>query len=158
MADIILAVLVFAPVALTFFLKSNAALAYLTLCGAFVLITFGNADLKQLTGHLDLSLDSGTLNLILLALPVVLTLLLTRKAFSGQLKMTLHLLTALCAGGLLALVAVPLLNASSRADFVHNWGWNNLQRIQTLVIAAGFVLSLLIIWLGKHSTHSKHRK
>src|SRR3954471_20968739 len=112
MADIILATLIFAPVIFILALKSNAALSYLVLCGAFTLITFGSADLRDLTGHLDLRLDSGTLNLILLVSPLLLTLLLTRKSFSGQIKTVLHSATALCAGALLALISVPLLNAS----------------------------------------------
>ena len=158
MADIILAALILAPVIITFVLKSNAALAYLTLCAAFVLITFGSADLKNLSGHLDLRIDSSTLNLILLSVPLLLTLLLSRRAFSGQLKLILHLATALCAGGLLALVSVPLLNASSRADFAGNWAWTNLQKIQTPAIAAGLILSLLLIWFGGYSKRGKHHK
>ncbi len=160
MADVILAVLIFAPFVLTLVLRSNAALAYLTLCASFVLVTFGNADLKNLTGHLDLRVDSSTLNLILLMLPMLLTLLLTRRAFSKKLvsiKPLLHLITSLSAGGLLALVSVPLLNASARADFGDNWGWINLQRVQTIIIASGFVLSLLLIWLG-HTKYSRHHK
>lgn len=158
MADIILAVLIFGPVAITFILKSNAALSYMVLCASFVLITFGSADLNNLSGRLDLHVDSSTLNLILLILPLLLTLLLARRAFSGHLKMSLHLLTSLCAGGLLALVSVPLLNASSRADFFNNWGWTNLQRIQTPVIAAGFILSIFLIWFGGFKRHGKHHK
>ncbi|HZP55483.1 MAG TPA: hypothetical protein VFB03_01800 [Candidatus Saccharimonadales bacterium] len=160
MADVILAVLIFTPAIITFVLKSNAALGYLTLCGSFVLITFANADLQELSGHLSLSLDSGTLNLILLVSPLLLTLLLTRRAFSGELKRVFYILTSLCAGGLLALIAVPLLNASSRTDFVHDWGWNNLQKIQALVIATGFVLSLFLIWFNGLSKRkaAKHHK
>lgn len=159
MADVILAVLLFAPLVLTLVLKSNAALAYLTLSASFALVTFGNADLKNLSGHLDLRVDSSTLNLILLMTPLLLTLLLARRAFRklSSVKSILHLATALSTGGLLALVSVPLLNASSRADFANNWGWINLQRIQTAVIAAGFVLSLLLIWFS-HTKHDRHHK
>ena len=157
MADAALAVLVFTPVLLTYLLKSNAALSYLTLCGSFALVTLGSADLRELTGHLDLRVDSTTLNLVLLILPVFMTLLLTRRAFSGQLKTILHTLTALCAGGLLALVAVPLLSVSAAADFANSWGWDILQAVQTPLISAGLVLSLSLIWFGKKSK-AKHHK
>ena len=161
MPDVVLATLIFAPLVFTIVLKSNAALSFLVLCAAFTLITYGSADLRDLTGRLDLHLDSGTLNLILLAVPLLITLLLTRKSFSGQLKSLLHSATALCTGTLLVLISVPLLNASSRSDFANNWGWINIQKIQTPIIAAGFILSAFLIWFGGHSKaklHKKHKK
>jgi hypothetical protein len=89
--------------------------------------------------------------------PLAATLLLTRKAFKGQVKTFLYIVTALCTGGLLALVSVPLLNASARANFADSWGWENLQKIQVPIIAAGFLLSLLLVWFYKPSS-SKKRK
>ncbi len=158
MADIILSILIFLPLALTILLKGNAALSFLVLCGSFTFITFGSADVAQLTGHLDLRVNSSTINLVILIAPMILTLLLCRRAFSGQLKSILHWVTALCAGALLALVSVPLLNDSVRADFNYNWAWDGLQKIQTPVIAAGFVLSLLLVWFTLHPKHSKKHK
>ncbi|HLB66705.1 MAG TPA: hypothetical protein VJJ78_03885 [Candidatus Saccharimonadales bacterium] len=157
MADVILAVLIFAPAVLTYFLRSNAALSFLALCGAFTLITLGSAELKDLTGQLNIQVDASTLNLVLLMVPLLATLLLTRKAFSGQMKTIMHLATALCAGGLLALVSVPLLNASARTNFADSWGWANLQKIQVPLIAAGFLLSLLLVWFNKSRHPKKHK-
>ena len=157
MADVILAALIFLPALITYFLKSNAALSFLALCGAFTLITLGSAELKDLTGHLDIRVDSSTLNLVVLMVPLLATLLLTRRAFTGQVKTVLHLATALCAGGLLALVSVPLLNASARTNFADSWGWANLQKIQVPIIAAGFLLSLILVWFNK-SRHAKKHK
>ena len=157
MADIILAALIFLPALITYFLKSNAALSFLALCGAFTLITLGSAELKDLTGQLNIQVDASTLNLIVLVVPLLATLLLTRKAFSGQLKTVMHLATALCAGGLLALVSVPLLNASARTNFADSWGWANLQKIQVPLIAAGFLLSLILVWFNKARHGKKHK-
>ncbi|HSX18441.1 MAG TPA: hypothetical protein VLE51_03750 [Candidatus Saccharimonadales bacterium] len=158
MADVILAALILTPAVITYIFRSNAALSFLTLAGAFTLITFGSADLKNLTGHLDLRIDSSTLNLILLVLPLFFTLLFARRAFSGKLKLTLHLVTALLTGTLLALISVPLLNASARADFADSWAWANLQKIQTPIVAAGLILSLILIWFAKHPKHDKKHK
>lgn len=157
MADVILAALIFSPVLLTYVLKSNAALGYLSLAGAFTLITLGSAELKDLTGHLDIRVDSSTLNLLLLMVPLLATLLLTRRAFRGQFKTALHLATALCTGGLLTLVSVPLLNASARTNFADSWGWTNLQKIQVPIITAGFLLSLLLVWFHKAPRAKKHK-
>jgi hypothetical protein len=156
MPDAVLLIIILMPAVITFILKSNGALTFLTLCGAFTLISLGSAELQELSGQLELRIDGSTLNLILLTIPLLFTLLLTRKAFSKGPKMFLHLITAICAGGLLALIAVPLLNASARADFADSWGWENLQQVQTVVIAIGLVLSLFLIWSQKIKT-KKHK-
>src|SRR5438105_2696303 len=150
MPDVILAILVLSPLALTFSLKSNAALAFLTLCASFVLITFASADITDLTKNLSIQIPGSTLSLILLILPLLLTLLLTRKAFSGPVKLFLQSAAALCAGALLALVSIPLLSKSVRTNFDDSWSWANLQKIQTPVIVAGVILSLLLVWISKH--------
>lgn len=149
------------PLLLTFLLKSNAALSFLALCAGFVVISFAGSDLQNLTGQLNFSINSSTLNLVLLILPLVLTLLLTRKSFSKAGGLLLHGLVALCAGALLALVGVPLLSDSVRANFADSNLWTNLQKIQSSVIGAGVFLSLVILWaqnLKKASSKDKKHK
>jgi len=153
--DILLAVLILGPAVITFLLKSNAALSFLALCASFVVISFAGADIADLTKNLSFQINNTTLNIAILVAPLVLTLLLRRKAFSGPVMLALHLATAFCAGVLLALVTVPLLSESARLDFANNSLWNDLQKIQTLVIAAGAGLSLLLIWSGKSTHHGK---
>jgi hypothetical protein len=92
-----------------------------------------------------------------LIIPLLLTILLNRKAFSGGLMTFLHLVTALCIGGLLALTAVPLLNSSVNADFSSSWGWSNIQKIQTPLVSAGVLLSFFLVWFG-HFKKKKHHK
>jgi hypothetical protein len=158
MPDIVLAILVFAPLAITFLLKSNAALAFLALCAGFVLISFASADIGNLTKNLSIQVNSSTLNLLLLIVPFALTLLLTPKAFSGRIRLVLQCVCALCAGGLLALVAIPLLSESVRLNFANSWGWNNLQKLQTPLISGGIALSLVLVWFGKSASHHKKHK
>jgi hypothetical protein len=151
MATVILAALVLGPLLLTFLLKSNAALSFLALC----------ADLENLTGQLNFSINSSTLNLVLLILPLVLTLLLTRKSFTKKGGLLLHGLIALCAGALLALVGVPLLSDSVRANFADSNLWTDLQKIQASVVGAGVFLSLVVLWaksLKKTSLKDKKHK
>ena len=158
MPDVVLAILVLAPLAVTLLLKSNAALAFLALCAGFVVISFTNINIQDLTKNLSFQLTSSTFNLILLTAPYVLTLLLRRKAFNGQAKAILQYVAALCGGGLLALVAVPLLNESVRLNFANSWAWNDLQKIQTPLIVAGVVISLGLVWFHKPAhTPKKHK-
>jgi hypothetical protein len=156
--DVLLAILILGPVAITFLLKSNAALAFFALCASFVVISFAGADIADLTKNLSFQINNTTLNLVLLVTPVALTLLLTRKAFSGSLKLLLNLLLALCGGILLALVAVPLLSKSARLDFTNNTFWDDLQKIQTTAISGGAGLSLLLTWFAKTPHHPKKHK
>ena len=158
MPNFLLAVLIFAPVAITLLLKSNAAQAFFALCASFTVISFAGADLADLTKNLSFQIDNTTLNLVLLVVPLLLTLLFSRKAFSGSHRLLLNLVIAFCAGVLLALVAVPLLSESARLDFAGNNFWNNLQKIQTPVIAGGAGLSLILTWLGKSLHHPKKHK
>ncbi len=158
MPDVILAVLVFAPLAAVFLLKCNAALGFLSLCASFVVISFTNIDIKDLTKNLSFQLTSSTFSLIILLVPFVLTLLLNRKAFSGQLKAAFHYVTAICSGALLALVAIPLLGESARLNFANSWAWSDLQKIQTAIVIAGAALSLVIIWFSKTNLPAKKHK
>ena len=158
MPDVILAILVFAPLATVFLLKCNAALGFLSLCASFVVISFTNIDIKDLTKNLSFQLTSSTFSLIILIVPFVLTLLLNRKAFSGQLKAVFHYATAVCSGALLALVAIPLLGESARLNFANSWAWNDLQKIQTATVIVGAALSLVIIWFSKTNLPAKKHK
>ncbi|HEU5005226.1 MAG TPA: hypothetical protein VFT49_04030 [Candidatus Saccharimonadales bacterium] len=154
MPDIALAVLILVPAAITFFLKSNAALSYLALCAGFVLSTSVIGDLKHLLSETNLSVTSDTLALVLLIAPYLLTLLVTRKVHEKGLFLYLNLIIALLGGGLLALSAGPLFGSSSNFDIVDSKFWTQLSNYQAAIIGAGAGLSLLMIWSGRH--HKKH--
>jgi hypothetical protein len=146
MADAILAAFVLGPLLLTFLLKSNAALSFLSLCAGFVIISFASFDLKNLTGQLNFSVNSSTLNLTLLILPLLFTLLFTKGKSKNGFGRALSLLIALCAGVLLALVGVPLLSSSLRSGFSDSSAWSDLQKAQAAVVGAGVFLSLMFVW------------
>src|SRR3954467_1012840 len=99
MAEALLAVLIFLPVVLTFLLKSNAAMAFLSLCGGFAVITLSGSDIQHLVGQTKItSLTSNDVDLILLLVPTFLTLLLTFRAVSSQRLRFVQLLPALAVG------------------------------------------------------------
>ena len=137
-----------AVLALLFF-KSNAALAFFSLCASEILILYTVSDATQLLNELSYTApDADILNLAILLLPLLLTLLLTRATVHATGKMLLNVVPALCAGGLLALLAAPLLSGSVQADFGSSEIWLNLQKIQAWVIGIGALSSLLLIWFG----------
>jgi hypothetical protein len=156
MTEATLAVLIFGPLVITYFLKANAALAFLALCAGFVLNTSVIGNLKQLLSQMNLSLTNETLGLALLLVPLILTLLLTRRhSHHKSLLFFCQLLAALAAGGLLALSAGPLLAGSANFNFTNTSFWDNLTKIQAGVIGIGAAISLILIWLSNFK-HPKH--
>lgn len=160
MADVYLVILVLLPVALTYFLKSNAAIAFLALCGGFTILTLSGSDIEQLVGKTRItSLTSNNVDLALLALPLLLTLFLSYKSVSSKNRRYFQLAPALCAGALLAIVAAPMLSDALSTNFNQSQTWKNLQDIQTYVVGAGLLASLMLVWTGGHTHgHSKKHK
>lgn len=156
MANILLATLILGPLFLTLVLKSNAAMGFLVLCTGFVLNTSVIGDLQHLLSQINLSTTSTTLAIALLIIPLLITMLLTRRASKKGLKSLIHLLIALCSGGLLALSIVPILGSSLQSDVISSGFWTNLQKVQSEIIGIGAILSLLIIWLGDIKGRKKH--
>jgi cytochrome bd-type quinol oxidase subunit 2 len=159
MADISLAVLVFGPLAITFLLKSNAALSFLALCAGFVVSTSAIGDLTHLLSEANLSVTDSTLATIIIVVPLAITLLLTRKASARGIKFWLQLVVALCAGGLLALSLGPVLTSSGQFNITDARYWGDLQNIQSWVISLGALLSLVLIWSKalKKKSPKKHK-
>lgn len=158
MSDVLLASMILGPLALTFFLKSNAALGFLTVCLSFVLSTSVIGDLENLLSQLNLSTTSSMISIILLTLPLVLTMLLTRGSAGKDIKFGLQLLCAFCAGGLLALSVGPVLASSTEFDVTTSSLWDQLIKVQSIVIGAGALASLLLIWFGGLKKFGKHHK
>lgn len=156
MTDVVLAALILGPAAITFLLKSNAALGFLTLCTGFVLSTSVIGDLKQLLSEINLSVTQSTLGLILLIVPLTITLLLTRRASKRGIKLWLQLVIALCAGGLLVLSVAPILASSSEFELSSSKFWDQLESLQSLIIGLGATLSFLVLWLGGWHKPKKH--
>ncbi|MGH7156914.1 MAG: hypothetical protein ACREGG_02285 [Candidatus Saccharimonadales bacterium] len=159
MADALLAVLILTPVVLAYLLKSNAAVAFLALCGGFAVITLSGSDIEHLFGKTKItSLTSNDIDLILLVLPLLLTLLLTFKAVTAKGQRLFHAVPALCAGALLAIVAGPMFSQALSTNFSNSQAWRDLQDIQSYVVGAGLLFSLLLIWSGNFLSSHPHKK
>lgn len=156
MPDIVLIILILAPAIITYLLKSNAALGFLALCVGFVLSTSVIGDLKHLLSETNLSVTSSTLGIALLVLPLLLTLLLSRKSHQRGLLFYAQLVCALLAGGLLTLSAGPLINSTVSFNLMDSSIWTNLQKYQAAIIGAGAFLSLMLVWLGSAHRSKKH--
>ena len=149
MAEALLAVLIFLPVALTFLLKSNAALAFLSLCGGFAVITLSGSNIEHLVGQTKItSLTSNDVDLVLLLVPTLLTLFFTFRAISSKRLKFLQLLPALAAGLLLAAIAGPMLSGVAGSDVSKMTVWKDIKNNESYIVGTGLLISLLLIWSG----------
>jgi hypothetical protein len=160
MADVLLVVLVLLPAVLTFFLRSNAALAFLALCGGFAAITLSGSDIQHLIGQTKItSLTSNNVDLALLVVPLLFTLLFTYRSVSSKNGRYFSIIPALCAGGLLAIVAAPMFSDALQINVTASKFWHDLQNAQSYIVGIGLLASLLLIWTGGFKPgHSKKHK
>jgi hypothetical protein len=162
MADALLAVLILFPAVLTFFLKSDAALGFLALCGGFAATTLSGSDIDHLVGQTRItSLTSNNVDLALLAAPLLFTLIFTLRSVASKNGRYFSLIPALCAGGLLAAVAGPMFNDVLQTSVTDSSFWNQLKDAQSYIVGAGLLSSLLLIWSGgfRHAkSRGKHHK
>jgi hypothetical protein len=155
MSDALLATLILLPAVLAFLLKSDAALAFLALCGGFAVITLSGSDIEHLFGKTKItSLTSNDLDLILLAVPLILTILFTFKSVTNNSQRLMHIIPALCAGGLLAAIAAPMFSDAINANISNSEAWRSIRNIQSFIVGAGLLVSLLLIW-SRGFIHSK---
>ena len=158
MPEVLLAVLILLPAVLTYLLKSNAALAFLALCGGFAAITLSGSDIQHLIGQTKItSLTSNNVDLALLLIPLLFTLLFTFRSVTSKSRRYFSLLPALCAGGLLAVVAAPMFSSGLQTDITDSSFWHDLQNIQSYIVAAGLLTSLALIWSGNSKRSKKHK-
>ena len=159
MSDALLAILIMLPAVLTYFLKSNAALAFLALCGGFAVITLSGSDIQHLIGQTKItSLTSNNVDLALLIVPLLFTLLFTFRSVSSKNGRLFSIVPALCAGGLLAIVAAPMISGGLQADITDSSFWHSLQDLQLYIVSAGLLSSLLLVWSGSSRKHSRKHK
>jgi hypothetical protein len=164
MSDALLAVLILLPAVLTFILKSNAAIAFLALCGGFAAITLSGSDIDHLVGQTKItSLTSNNVDVALLLVPLLLTLLLTLRSVTSKNSRYFSLIPALCAGGLLAAVAGPMFNDILQTSVTASPFWKQLKDAQSYIVGVGLLGSLLLVWTsgfshGKSRGHGKKHK
>lgn len=159
-----LAAIVFIPVALLLVFRINATLVFLSLCLGDVLVQFvapdANSFFQLFSAHVPKGLDNGndTVKLLLLLLPVVLTSIFMIRTVSGKTKLFLNVIPAVGVGLLGALLIVPLLPPGLSYDIVHSSLWGQVQQAQNLIVGTSALACLLVLWLQRPQTGSKHGK
>lgn len=161
---ITLAAIVLVPVVLLMILRINAALVFLSLCLGDVLIQFVAGDTSNfLTDHAGqlpqqaANAGNDTVKLVLLLLPVVLTAVFMLRTVRGRGRLALNALPSAGVGLLGALLVVPLLSPGLSHNIVDSALWDQVTRIQDLIVGASALVCLLVLWLQRPKTGGGHR-
>ncbi len=149
METALLAGIIAVPAVLMFLLKSNPAIAFLSVCAGGMLQQFCTRRVTDLASAQKLpQSDTDHLSLVLLVLPLLLTLIFMRKSIHRN-KFLMYAVPAVCTGALLALLAAPHLGAIGNFNIAKSKPWQQFEDFQAIIVGAGVVSSLFIVWLTK---------
>ena len=167
-ALITLVAIIVVPIAVLMALRINATLVFLSLCLGSVLtqyvaddagwvVTLASPSVPQAG-----SVTESTTKLVLLLLPVVLTAVFMIKTVHGRGRLLLNALPSAGVGFLGALLAVPFLPAGTAANLINSPLWQEVTKLQDLIVGGSALLCLFVLWLQRpktgHAEHHKHHK
>jgi hypothetical protein len=164
MANLLLLIIVAAVAGLLVFLKANSGLVFLALCSGDVLVNFANKNMAYVNGHINsrlipshFTISQPSLEIAIILAPAVLVILLVRHT-SGPTKWLLQIPPAIATGLLGALLVTPLLSLKIQNSVMKNNSWSLLEKNQIPVVAAGVLVSVLVVAFTSHSHRipSKH--
>ena len=145
--------LLVAPVAVMLILRTNATFVFLSLCLGFTVNTLLGADIRSFAETFFPQAGSNTVELLLLILPAFLTALFFTRSVKGLPRLLLNVIPAIAVGCLVAVLIVPLLSADLSRSIVSLAFWQQLVRIQSLVVGGGAIISLLFLWLQRPTSN-----
>lgn len=153
--------LVAVPVLALMLLRINAALVFFSLCLGYVLMQFLGGDASFLSALFTSGeqVSTNVLKLILLLAPAVLTAVFMIKTMRGP-KFVINILPALGVGALVTLFVVPLLPPDTTDAITALPAWQEVVRLQDLIIGASALAALIVMWLGRprHHKDKDHKK
>lgn len=160
--QILLGLFVLAPFFAVIWFHSSGVFTFLTLCLGSVLATYVAGDANTVLSSARSGAGLATMQwvqLTLLLLPMIASIILTRKKTKGT-KLILSATLALLAGGLLALLAVPYLSRSLQDQIIATELWHQLDSLQTAMLlgATGLILFNLFSTRWKPDPEKKKHK
>ncbi len=156
--NVLLFVILLAPILLLTLLRVNAVMAFLSLCLGDVMVHYVAGDANSLltffSPHLSAQAASS-LQLITLAAPVILTSIFMAFTIKGQVRTLLNILPAAGGGLVGVLLAVPLLPSGIRFAIENQSLWTQLSRLQSLIVGVSAIISLFFLWMQRKRLHSE---
>ena len=164
---ITLAAIMAVPVVAILLLRINAALVFMALCLGSVLTQFVADDagwlmtLASPTVPQAGSLTESSVKLGLLLLPPILTAVFMIRTVRGSGRLLLNALPAVGVGLLGALLIVPMLPAGTAIPILASPLWQEVVKLQDLIVGSSAMVCLLVLWLQRPKTgghEDKHHK
>ena len=153
---VILVALAAVPALVVLVLRVNGAIAFMSLCLGSVLVTYTSSDVDTVFtsfANKGVLATNQWVQLALLIVPLLLTILFTRRSVKKGAKSAINILPALATGLLCVLFVVPLLPSGLQHQLQDINAWRQLSDAQTGVILGGAAFSLVFLLF----THRKRK-
>ncbi len=157
---IILSCFIVAPALLSFVLRANGAIVFLSVCLGSVLATFVSGDASSIISGASRSGALATMQwtqITLLIAPVIAATVLTRKKLKG-LKRIFGAVAALCSGSLLALLIMPYLSQATQRSIEITNLWHELDSLQVGIIICGTSITMLLLYMTRWKPDGDKKK
>lgn len=150
MTEYVILGIVILPALLFIALRSNAALAFLSLCLGSVLAQVAAGDASAVIGAVKSgqTVSTNTAALILLLAPPLVMAILTIRSVRPR-HLLLQLIPAAGVGATGLLLAQPYLKAAWQTQLAHSGIWTQINNLQVVIVGASAFLCLLIVWLQR---------
>lgn len=149
-----LALFLLVPVLLVVLTKTSAAILYFCVASAVLLDRFVDPSAASVANSLLPRSSFDYMALAVLLVPVIITTFL----FKGTVKVSmlpLHVVVAVLTGLTLALTAGTFFPGSITAPYRATALWDTVEPYQTVIVGAGFLLSVIGLSFGK--THGSKK-
>ncbi len=158
--DIILLIGVAAPVVLLTLFRINAVMVFLALCLGEVMVRYvaGNANslLSWLAPNMT-TLNASLVQIGVLLLPVVVVATFSLFSIQGHMRTIMNILPAIGVGLLGILLVVPLLPPGAKFAIQDDVLWQQLVRLQALIVGVSSLLTLFFFWSQRRHGHHGER-
>jgi hypothetical protein len=137
------------PLALLVFMKANAGIMFLTACAGIVLLGTLDTTFVATAGAVVPGEGEATVRLFV----VMFSLIISGVAFRGSVRgarLISNGLVVILLAAMLWLQLPPIVGASWLVDTMQESAWQTTKAFQTLIIASGLAVSLLVIMTKDH--------
>ena len=156
----IIAIIAATPVALLTLARANAATAFMALCLGSILGQYVSYDaVELLRGYIapNSQVTESVIKLVLLWLPVLLVAIFMARTISAKQRL-INLLPAIAVGLLGVLLSVPFLTPAIQKSIEASEAWGYAVTYQAAIVAAGTVVSLLLLRMRNKADEKHHGK
>lgn len=146
------------PLILLIVFRSNAATMFLSACAGIVLLNSLDPSVVATAGAIVPGEGEAYVRLSVVILPIFFAVLLTRGAVHKITGLPLHLVVVVLISIMLWVMLPDLTRISWLQDSTNERVWDIVKPFNTLVVAIGFAISLVLSLKQKRGRGGKHHK